>query len=198
MLVTDLESGKPIEGATVIYYKTNMMNGTIQRQGEVKTDRLGIAILPAKKKVEHIRPVFREDTSSIITNIYTYGSFRPEQEKDKINLSLFTDRGIYRPGQNIFFKGIAYIKDTDKPHVVAGQTYTVTLRDANYKEVASKEFKTDKFGSFNGEFTIPSQTLSGNFTLVSERAPYKYPGRRIQTSDFQSQFPATQGRSVFR
>lgn len=170
VLVTDLESGKPIEGATVIYYKTNMMNGTIQRQGEVKTDRLGIAILPAKKKVEHIRPVFREDTSSIITNIYPYGSFRPEQEKDKINLSLFTDRGIYRPGQNIFFKGIAYIKDTDKPHVVAGQTYTVTLRDANYKEVASKEFKTDKFGSFNGEFTIPSQTLSGNFTLVSERA----------------------------
>ena len=82
VLVTDLESGKPIEGATVIYYKTNMMNGTIQRQGEVKTDRLGIAILPAKKKVEHIRPVFREDTSSIITNIYPYGSFRPEQEKD--------------------------------------------------------------------------------------------------------------------
>ena len=26
VLVTDLESGKPIEGATVIYYKTNMMN----------------------------------------------------------------------------------------------------------------------------------------------------------------------------
>lgn len=58
VLVTDLESGKPIEGATVIYYKTNMMNGTIQRQGEVKTDRLGIAILPAKKKIEHIRPYF--------------------------------------------------------------------------------------------------------------------------------------------
>ena len=61
VLVTDLESGKPIEGATVIYYKTNMMNGTIQRQGEVKTDQLGIAILPAKKKIEHIRPVLREE-----------------------------------------------------------------------------------------------------------------------------------------
>ena len=49
-------------------------------------------------------------------------------------------------------------------------TYTVTLRDANYKDVASKEFKTDRFGSFNGEFTIPAQTLSGNFTLVTERS----------------------------
>lgn len=169
VLVTDLESGKPIEGATVIYYKTNMMNGTIQRQGEVKTDRLGIAALPAQKKIEHIRPVFREDTSSIITNIYPYGTSRSDQKKERVDLSLFTDRGIYRPGQNVFFKGIAYVKDTDNPHVVAGHTYTVTLRDANYKEVASKEFKTDRFGSFNGEFTIPTQTLSGNFTLVSER-----------------------------
>ncbi len=169
VLVTDLESGKPIEGATVIYYKTNMMNGTIQRQGEVKTDRLGIAVLPAQKKIEHIRPVFREDTSSIFANIYSYGTSRSDQEKDRVDLSLFTDRGIYRPGQNIFFKGIAYVKDTDNPHVVAGRTYTVTLRDANNKEVASKEFKTDRFGSFNGEFTIPAQTLSGNFTLVSER-----------------------------
>ena len=169
VLVTDLESGKPIEGATVIYYKTNMMNGTIQRQGEVKTDRLGIAVLPVKKKIEHIRPVLREDSSSIITNIYPYGTSRSRQEKETVDLSLFTDRGIYRPGQNVFFKGIAYVKDTDNPHAVAGRSYTVTLRDANYKEVASKEFKTDRFGSFNGEFTIPAQTLSGNFTLVTER-----------------------------
>ena len=168
VLVTDLESGKPIEGATVIYYKTDMMKGTLQRQGEVKTDHLGIAVLPAKKKIEQIRPVFRDDTASIITSIYPYGSFRPE--KEQVELSLFTDRGIYRPGQNVFFKGIAYVKDTDDPHVVAGRTYTVTLRDANYKEVASKELTTDKFGSFNGEFTIPAQTLSGSFTLVSERA----------------------------
>lgn len=93
VLVTDLESGKPIEGATVIYYKTNMMNGTIQRQGEVKTDRLGIAILPAKKKIEHIRPVLREDSSSIITNIYPYGTSRSRQEKETVDLSLFIGPG---------------------------------------------------------------------------------------------------------
>ena len=169
VLVTDLESGKPIKGATVIYYNSNRKNGTVQRLGEVKTDSLGIAILPIRKKIEQIRPIFSEDTSAIFTNIYSRSFFSSEQEKQKVELSLFTDRGIYRPGQNIFFKGIAYIKDTEDPHTIAGRSYTVTLRDANYKEIASKEFKTDKFGSFNGEFTIPSQTLSGNFTLISER-----------------------------
>ena len=197
VLVTDLESGKPIEGATVIYYKTNMMNGTIQRQGEVKTDRLGIAILPAKKKIEHIRPVLREDSSSIITNIYPYGTSRSGQEKETVGLSLFTDRGIYRPGQNVFFKGIAYVKDTDNPHVVAGRTYTVTLRDANYKDVASKEFKTDRFGSFNGEFTIPAQTLSGNFTLVTERSRTNIRVEEYKRPTFQAYFLPIKGDIAF-
>lgn len=170
VLVTDFESGRPIEGATVIYYKSNPMDGHIQRVGEVKTDQLGIALLPAQKKIEHIRPVFREDTASMITNVNFHHVSRSGQEKEETALSLFTDRKIYRPGQNVFFKGIAYIQDTDNPHVASGRTYTVTLRDANNKEVASKTFKTDRFGSFNGEFTLPAQTLSGNFTLVSERA----------------------------
>lgn len=169
VIVTDLESGKPIEGATVIYYKPNWANKTLLRQGETKTDRLGIAVLPARKQIEQIRPVFREDSASFISRTDFYHSFAPETKEEIAYLSLFTDRRIYRPGQNVFFKGIAYIQDTDNPHVASGRTYTVTLRDANNKEMASKTFKTDRFGSFNGEFTLPAQTLSGNFMLTSER-----------------------------
>ena len=53
-------------------------------------------------------------------------------------------------------------------HAIEGETFKVTLRDANWKEVATKEFKTNKFGSFNGEFTLPQQTLGGMFTLSTE------------------------------
>lgn len=168
VLIADLESGKPIDGAVVSYYRSNAQ-GDPQKLGEVKTDKDGLATLPAGKKIETIRPVFKEDSMALFTTVYPVGTARPEL-KEQAELSLFTDRGIYRPGQTIFFKGIAYVKDTDKPHVVAGAPYTVILRDANYKEVATKTFTTDAFGAFNGEFTIPQQTLSGNFTLSSERA----------------------------
>ena len=76
-------------------------------------------------------------------------------EKNPVEVSIFTDRGLYRPGQTIFFKGLAYVKDSNDPHAVAGQTFTVTLYDANGKELAQKKFTTNDFGSFNGEFSIP-------------------------------------------
>lgn len=169
VLVTDLESGKPIEGATVIYYQTNMKNGNPEKSGQVKTDKDGLAILPSNEKIILYRPVFRDDTTSVPTTLYPYGSFRNETTKENVDLSIFTDRGIYRPGQTVFFKGIAYIKDTDNPHTVANRTFTVSFRDANYKEIASKTLTTNKYGSFNGEFTIPAQTLSGTYSINSER-----------------------------
>ena len=170
VLIADLETGKPFEGATVIYYQTNPQNGNLEKAGQAKTDKDGIAVLPDKKNVNLYRPVYRDDSTSVPTTIYPYGSFRPNATQEQVNLSLFTDRGIYRPGQNVFFKGIAYVKNTNNPHVVANRTYTVILRDANGKEVATKTLTTNKFGSFNGEFTIPQQTLSGNFSLTSEEA----------------------------
>lgn len=170
VLVTDLESGKPVDGAHIIYYKTNQMNGSLQQKGEAKTNHHGLATLPDKQDMEMIRPVLREDSFSIASTIYGYGRFQPSDQKENIQLSVFTDRGIYRPGQSVFFKGIAYVVDTDNPHVVANRSYTVILRDANYKEIVKKEFKTDKFGSFNGEFTIPAQTLSGSFSLTADRS----------------------------
>ena len=146
-----------------------MMNGTIQRQ---RSQNRPVGDRRPSCQKRRSNTYVRCSAKTPLPSSYDhmpYGTSRSRQEKETVDLSLFTDRGIYRPGQNVFFKGIAYVKDTNNPHAVAGRSYTVTLRDANYKEVPSKEFKTDRFGSFNGEFTIPAQTLSGNFTLVTER-----------------------------
>ena len=47
-------------------------------------------------------------------------------EKNPVEVSIFTDRGLYRPGQTIFFEGCAYVKDLNDPHAVAGQPFTVS------------------------------------------------------------------------
>lgn len=169
VLVLDAESGTPIKDATVIYYVTNMKNGNPEKSGEARTDKDGLAVLPDNKKISLYRPVSGDDSAATPTTVYPYGTYRPEITKENTDLSIFTDRGIYRPGQTVYFKGIAYVKNSDNPHVVANRTYTVILRDANNKEIATKTLTTNKFGSFNGEFTIPAQTLAGNFNITSER-----------------------------
>ncbi|RHJ93436.1 alpha-2-macroglobulin family protein [Parabacteroides bouchesdurhonensis] len=160
--VTDYESGKPIKDATITYY--TQTNSNMKTLGSVKTNKDGLVPIPANEKVAAYRATFAEDTQTLPTYIYSGGVYRPEDKK-KTNLSIFTDRGIYRPGQTVFFKGIAYVESVDDPHILAGQTFTVSFRDANNKEIANKTSKTNEFGSFNGEFTIPKNVLSGNFTI---------------------------------
>ncbi|SDM75516.1 alpha-2-macroglobulin family protein [Kriegella aquimaris] len=78
---------------------------------------------------------------------------------------LFTDRSIYRPGQPLYFKGIAIKKDKNTSSVLTNTTVAVTLYDVNRQEVDKQEFITNEFGSFNGEFLLPSAGLTGNFSM---------------------------------
>ena len=165
VLVTDYLSGKPITDASVTYYSGKRRE--MQPQGTVKTDKDGIAVFPHKRDMMAYQVARPGDSQTMLTAVYPNGRREISQTKSP-ELALFTDRGLYRPGQSLYFKGIAYTNTTDKPHAIEGETFKVTLRDANWKEVATKEFKTNKFGSFNGEFTLPQQTLGGMFTLSTE------------------------------
>lgn len=166
ILVTDYLSGKPVSDASVTYYSGKRRN--LQKQGSVKTDRDGLAVLPRQSDMMAYQVTHREDAYSMLTLFYPNSREMQNKTKKRPQLSLFTDRGLYRPGQTLYFKGIAYVNDTQTPYAVEGESYKITLRDANWKEVATKTLKTDKFGSFNGEFTLPQQTLSGMFTLSTE------------------------------
>lgn len=168
VFVTDYESGKPSEGTSVLYYRTDTQGNPVLL-GQLKTDREGLVTLPADQSIDVIRPVRDNDRFSLFTQIYPSGDYQP-QATDPVSLSLFTDRGIYRPGQTLFFKGIAYKKSLEQPEVVAGRTIQVELRDANGKEIGRKSFTTNDFGSFHGEFTLPQQALGGTFTLQAEKA----------------------------
>lgn len=165
VLVTDYLSGKPIDDATVTYYSGSRRN--MKQVGSVKTDKDGIATVPGKDNQMAYQVARPGDSQTMLTMIYS-NKERYVQQTEPTKLSLFTDRNIYRPGQILYFKGIAYTNEINNMHAVEGKTCKVTLRDANWKEVATKEFKTNKFGSFNGEFTLPQQTLGGMFTLSTE------------------------------
>ncbi|MDL2245407.1 alpha-2-macroglobulin, partial [Parabacteroides sp. OttesenSCG-928-J18] len=165
VLVLDLQSGKPLQGVSVTYYGDKRRD--LKEMGVVKTDKEGVAIIPKNDKIYAFQATSGKDTSSRFTMLYPeYGADR--SEPSTTNLSLFTDRGIYRPGQNVFYKGIAWQLNKEQATIVANKEYKVTLRDANDKEVSQQKVRTNAFGSFHGEFTLPKQALAGAFTLLVE------------------------------
>ena len=80
-------------------------------------------------------------------------------------VSLFTDRAIYRPGQTIYYKGIVWLATKDSSRTVSDREYTVTLHDVSGQEVSKQMVKTNPFGSFSGSFVLPKGRLNGNYSL---------------------------------
>lgn len=103
-------------------------------------------------------------STSLWTN-FNYG----EDERLQEICNVFTDRSIYRPGQTVHASVIIYSKNSKKLETKAKANHTVTLqlRDANYKEVASKEVTTDDFGTATADFELPKSGLTGRFSIIA-------------------------------
>jgi uncharacterized protein YfaS (alpha-2-macroglobulin family) len=99
---------------------------------------------------------------------YYYESADVNDQTQKTTTYLFTDRGLYRPGQTVYFKGIVTRNDpaTGHPAIRTNFETTIYLRDANEEEIDSLKMTTNEFGSFAAKFQLPQNTLNGSFSLA--------------------------------
>lgn len=162
--VVDRNTGKPKSGAKiVIFYKRNY-RGAILTKNFV-TDTNGFAHMDLNRtsiSVQSTRVAHGEDVAHF-GNTY----INQKQQEDKTprisyKTFLFKDRSIYRPGQPLYFKGILVEKDGGSTSKVAsGEVVTVGLYDVNAQKVSEMDLETNDFGSFTGEFILPSSGLTG-------------------------------------
>lgn len=98
---------------------------------------------------------------------YIY-DFNRRQER-QTNVHFFLDRAIYRPGQKVYFKGLVVQYDQHRiPSVMIARPVTITLRDANWQEVSTQEFRSNIYGSISGSFVLPEGVLTGNMSLQAD------------------------------
>ncbi len=163
LVVLDSQTGQPVANANIGLYsydKKLLKTVTTGADGKVvtaqdKNDRQ----LRVWKGTDKWMPY-----QSVYTSFYEYD----KGDKPLSEVKLLTDRGLYRPGQTVHVKGIAYTRQLDISWVSANKKYIVKLLDVNRQEVAQKEVRTNEFGSFTTTFTLPSVCLNGFFTLQTE------------------------------
>jgi len=171
--VLDRQSGLPQKNAFLTIYESKYEN---RRQKyiflkSIACDENGYATYNIDKQ-QNIYIGISSLTEDIYSlhNKYLYKYDRKNEITEQKIVNLFTDRAIYRPGQTVYFKGIAYNQSTKDLNVIEHKTYNVKLFDANYREISSIDVKTNEFGSFTGNFVLPSGGLSGNFTIMCENS----------------------------
>lgn len=180
--VLDRDNGQPLVKATVQLWERKYdykLSKYIQAKGKLyTTDANGFFRIP-KPASENNRNYANYNFALEINynkdhlyiddyeNLY-YARGEMVDPKTVKSVFLFTDRSLYRPGQTLFFKGIAISKTgRANSQVLTDYKTKIYLKDVNGQTVDSLSVSTNEFGSFSGKFQLPSGLLNGQFTLVT-------------------------------
>ena len=163
LVVVNAVSGQPVSEAEVTIYTEK--GGGYSPQQTYQADKQGTLKLDFLNSNKYwYNAHTAADNAMPILNLWKNDYYYKESKRKEV-LQLFTDRFIYRPGQTVYVSGLAYEMEKDSTRVLADKKYTVSLYDANNNETGKVEVWTNGFGSFSGQFVLPSPCLTGYFSL---------------------------------
>ncbi len=164
LVAVSATTGKPLKNAKIRFFKNrnNSVNFQFGKNGEL--------VIPEQTQYSsgNFYATCDKDVycprQSYWFERYSYYTVEHERKFTEI----FTDRGIYRPGQNVKVALLRFVNyDGLDTQALAGEKVSVTLRDANGKDIETKEVTTDAFGKASLEFHLPETGLTGDFTIYS-------------------------------
>ncbi|MCZ2083981.1 MAG: hypothetical protein LC112_06880 [Flavobacteriales bacterium] len=161
------ENGKSVSNENLKIFE--FTNDKKANSFTAKTDQSAVFKFPVSKENQYYRYYLVQQPSTNDYNLMqVYGNqyYNEPKKVEEQNLAqIFIDRGIYRPGQIVYFKVINTKLLMDKESVASGISQEITLNDANGEKISSQKFTTNEFGSYHGSFTLPNGKLNGQFSL---------------------------------
>ncbi|MFZ3089410.1 MAG: MG2 domain-containing protein [Nitrospirota bacterium] len=139
-----------------------------------QTDRSFIEIHPeGNLKVQGIRQTKQDKESARAVKKRKKVSAKTEGESAMPGVELasllkgyvFTERGIYRPGETLYFKGTARAYNDGKIAPPKEASANFRIVNAKDEEVYNKDIKLSEFGTANDKFLIKSYFPLGTYTL---------------------------------
>lgn len=191
--VTTLSRGEPVKLARV---SIRDKRGALLWSGQ--TDAQGLVQAPGREALEAKMNLSEADKKSYIEqelfvfaqsgkdeafatdnwsdgfNPWDFGYYQDwyDSESNHLRLHMFTERGIYRPGEKVFVKG--YIRDTSQGNL---QFYKgngeLLLTDSKGRQLSKLDIDLTDNSSFSGEFVLPK-----NIPLGQSQIKFKIPGNK--------------------
>jgi uncharacterized protein YfaS (alpha-2-macroglobulin family) len=168
--LTDLESGAPQKDVSVIFY-----DDKFNEIGTRSTDQDGLAYLENIKAANYARAEGKDHLA--FTSLYwgsgvSTGDFgiASQYYKDKSSLFgyLYTDRPVYRPDQEVFFKGL--LRENDDLHYSLPEQKQVYVVVEQWGEKIFSEYvPVNEQGSFSGVVKLAQDVSLGSYKI------YAYP-----------------------
>lgn len=160
-VVVNATTGKPVPAAK-LYVKTSRND----KETIYTTDSKGEQVLGKGSFNCYVSAEKGDDKALLSASIWNSYNRISRNNGCVTYHHIFTDRGIYRPGQTVHVSLLAYSVTKDVETTVdAGQKVTVSLYDANYNNVGEATVTTNEYGVAATEFALPEKALSGHFHI---------------------------------
>jgi uncharacterized protein YfaS (alpha-2-macroglobulin family) len=184
--VVALDDGSPAADSEVtIYEKTQAQSGFVTRVlATGRTDREGIFKSPLSQGTGPLLAIAqREDDVTVCAEEWSAAKFETVEaltkpadtilQSSSFILYAYTDRPIYRPGQEVHFKAIARHDDDGRYSLPPTDTMVpIVVTDEAGRTVYQETLQLTPFGSINGSFPVSEEATAGGYRLVVGRPGY--------------------------
>lgn len=190
--VTDLKTGQPVAGA-----RLRVSSGsTLVDVGATGVDgTAAFRIPPRGEESDSSRTILAQiGGSSALCTFYTYDGSGPSDTR----IWTYTERPVYRPGDEVHFKGIVRTLRGNSYSLPPAAPVSVVVRDMNETVVQNVTLPLSARGTFAGSFrltpdvvglyTIEARTLGGRDMVDVEAMAYRKPEFKITVTPEQSSY----------
>lgn len=154
------QTGKPMPGATVSVTPDSRYNKDASAK-DYLTDADGRTILDLRYQSKY---TITQGDDRYLPEVSEYYSDY-ENHIGQCGLSVQTDLGIYRPGEELRFSVVAWKTSFSKRQPSPSLNLQVSFRDASGNEIEKKDLVTDQLGQAVSSFQIPTDRMNGRFSL---------------------------------
>lgn len=208
LVAVNAQSGAPASKVDVTFNYSQWKNGRSSNHTLAvgTTDKEGIVEVSPATEGQWGNFILSSGSDRVTFQGNLPGKARQSATKS-YRLSGYTDRAIYRPGDQVRFAFLVSESEKDTHRLLpAGHEITITMSDANGQSVDTLRLSADEFGRVAGAMAIPSSGLTGSFSLmatVSEGdriagrgyagftvSDYKLPTFKVEINSVKRDYPA--------
>ncbi|MEJ2194913.1 MAG: alpha-2-macroglobulin family protein [Ignavibacteriaceae bacterium] len=192
------ETGHPLSGINVEVfgqkYVPDEREYQFQELTNGKTDSDGLFQFEKEgNQYNNYKVVFTDGNDRFESQSYYY-YYHNENSVKRTTTFFYLDRAIYRPGQEVYFKGLMIETDGKKDHkIITDRTTTVTFYDANSQKISDVSLTTNEYGTFNGKFTIPFGKIGGQYYIANENGSQYFRVEEYKRPKFEVKFEPVKG-----
>ena len=189
LVAVNATSGQPVKGATVILSPRNRSD---KNTTTLTTNEQGECLFNNAEKLRSflLRAYTPDDKACPFMDSWNSFSYDTRIKPKETNISIFTDRAIYRPGQTVHAAAIVYHTDNGRDHeAVSGEEVLMELRDVNDNVVSEQRLTTDDFGTCTAQFTLPTTGLTGDFYIFANDMRHSFKVEEYKRPAFEVDIP---------